>query len=100
VDEWQSGHIPEALNYSYRELSRRWPEEAKDRKVAVLCAGGVRSAIASSILENKGFKQVFNVQGGMGSWQKAGLTTIKEEGAGQAKLNLEQVSSGILDWVI
>ena len=68
--------------------------------MAVLCAGGVRSAIASSILENKGFKQVFNVLGGMGSWQKAGLTTIQEEGAGQANLNLEQVSSGILDWVI
>jgi hypothetical protein len=28
------------------------------------------------------------------------LTTIQEEGAGQANLNLEQVSSGILDWVI
>lgn len=99
-DEWQAGHIPQALNYSYRELSRRWPTLEKESKVAVICAGGVRSAIATSILENKGFTQVFNVLGGMGNWQKAGLATIREAGAGQNTFNMEQVSSGILDWVI
>lgn len=99
-DEWQEGHILDAPNYSYRELSRRWPEMDKNSPVAVICAGGVRSAIAASILENKGFSKVFNVLGGMGGWNKAGLASVKEAVTVPFARNLEQVSSETLDWVI
>lgn len=99
-DEWQEGHILTAQNYSYRDLTNHWPDLEKDSRIAVICAGGVRSTIACSILENKGFKQVFNVLGGMGNWQKAGLKTIIEIGAAQFIRNPEQISSETLDWVI
>ena len=44
----------------------------RDTKIAVLCAGGYRSSIASSMLEQLGFRNVSNVIGGMTAW---GLAT-------------------------
>ncbi len=98
-DEWQSGHILGASNLSYRELSLRWAEIAKEQNIAVICAGGVRSSIAASILENRGFKNVFNVLGGMGSWTAAKLPSVVEN-LPTITFNPEQVSSATLDWVI
>ncbi len=104
-DEWQSIHIQDAPNISYRELSKRWPELELDQHqpLAVICAGGVRSTIATSILEHFGFTQVFNVQGGMGSWQRAGLATVIAEpnDARRVRLALEQAAAADeVDYVI
>lgn len=72
ADEWNSGHIEGSINISQRQLSERWPElhQAQAQNVAVICLGGLRSAIATTILEQKGFSNVYNVLGGMNSWQK------------------------------
>jgi rhodanese-related sulfurtransferase len=45
----------------------------RDAKIAVLCAGGFRSSIASSVLEQLGFRGVSNVVGGMTAWLNAKL---------------------------
>ena len=72
VDAWRTGHIETSVNISQRQLSERWPEllQAKTQNIAVICQGGLRSAIATSILEHEGFSNVSNVLGGMSSWQK------------------------------
>ena len=41
--------------------------------LAVLCAGGFRSSIGTSILERQGFARITNVVGGMAAWKSAGL---------------------------
>ncbi len=41
----------------------------------VICQGGYRSSLGTSILENAGFKKILNVTGGMSAWQAAGLET-------------------------
>lgn len=71
--EWQEGHIAGALHIPFYELERRLAELNPAHTYAVLCAGGQRSAIASSILQRHGFERVFNVIGGMDAWKQMEL---------------------------
>jgi 3-mercaptopyruvate sulfurtransferase SseA len=41
--------------------------------VAVLCGSGYRSSIGASLLQQRGFREVWNVLGGMTAWREAGL---------------------------
>jgi len=56
------------------------PDEAKkldkSRPVVMICAAGGRSARAASQLEAMGFKEVYNLAGGMGQAVKDGLPTV------------------------
>jgi hydroxyacylglutathione hydrolase len=73
--EWDAGHIQDAVHASYRSLQERLAELPLDpeRPTAVVCAGGVRSSIACSILLRRGFRSLFNVIGGMTAWRRADL---------------------------
>ena len=42
----------------------------KDSTIIMVCRSGRRSAIASEMLTKAGFKKVFNLKGGMISWNK------------------------------
>jgi hydroxyacylglutathione hydrolase len=71
--EWLAGHIPSARNAPLNSLAEAAPTFDRQARVAVLCAGGFRSAIASSILEQHGFGRISNVVGGMAAWSGAKL---------------------------
>jgi len=71
--EWETGHIASARNTPLLHLAEEAEKMDPKRRVAVLCAGGFRSAIAASLLEQKGFEQVSNVVGGMAAWSAAKL---------------------------
>ncbi len=70
--EWQAGHIPDAAHVPLNTLADEAGSLPADQPLAVICAGGYRSSIASSILEQKGFKRITNVVGGMAAWRGAG----------------------------
>ncbi|AQP46827.1 pyridine nucleotide-disulfide oxidoreductase [Tessaracoccus aquimaris] len=58
VQEYETGHIPGSLNIAHTELRDRLDEvreAAAGRPVRVLCASGVRSAIAHRVLTQSGF---------------------------------------------
>jgi len=44
----------------------------KDKDVVVYCAVGGRSARASGILSEKGFKRIYNMTGGIKEWKRLG----------------------------
>lgn len=68
--EWESGHIPGALNIPYRELQEQLPGGLEAQApIAVLCSGGQRSSIAASVLLRNGYENVRNVTGGMGAYE-------------------------------
>ncbi len=46
-----------------------------DNRVVFICAVGKRSAAAQKQLLQSGFSNVFNLQGGLDAWKKAGLET-------------------------
>ncbi|MGH9367120.1 MAG: MBL fold metallo-hydrolase [Thermoanaerobaculia bacterium] len=66
--EWQAGHIAGARHVPLAELTRRAGELERDRPLAVICASGYRSSVATSLLEKLGFPRASNVVGGMGAW--------------------------------
>jgi hydroxyacylglutathione hydrolase len=71
--EWSSGHIESATHMPLNHLAESALSLNRDSKVAVLCAGGYRSSIASSVLEQLGFRNISNVVGGMTAWSNAKL---------------------------
>ena len=71
--EWQAGHIPEALHLPLNALAQNLGGLSKDEPLSLICAGGFRSSIATSILEQHGFTRVTNVVGGMAAWRGANL---------------------------
>jgi rhodanese-related sulfurtransferase len=71
--EWTSGHIAQATHMPLNHLAESALSLNRDSRVAVLCAGGYRSSIASSLLEQLGFRNISNVVGGMTAWHNAKL---------------------------
>lgn len=49
----------------------------KDKPVYVYCKKGGRSATAAAILKEMGFTKVYDLQGGITSWQEKGLETVQ-----------------------
>jgi hydroxyacylglutathione hydrolase len=66
------------------ELARRAAEVPEGAPLVIHCAGGYRSMIAASLLERAGRKELSDLRGGMGAWNKAGLPTVAGEGAVKA----------------
>lgn len=68
--EWAGGHIEGALHIPVDEVQKRLHEIPRDgRAMFVICAAGGRSAAAADFLANRGYLNVFNVDGGMGQWR-------------------------------
>lgn len=71
--EFDSGHVPGAVNLTLAHLDEHVNEIDRERPVAIVCQSGYRSSIATSILEQKGMTNVSNIVGGTAGWLSAGL---------------------------
>ncbi len=69
--EWQAGHIAQAVSMPLHRLAELAGSLDRERPVAVICASGYRSSIATSVLERMGFRKAINVVGGMNAWNGA-----------------------------
>ncbi len=67
--EYWMGHIPGAQQINQNRILKSIP---KDKAIAVTCLSGHRSAIAAQWLVSQGYRQVYNLQGGLLAWQSAG----------------------------
>jgi hydroxyacylglutathione hydrolase len=76
--EWSDGHIRGARHIPMRQVTERLDEIPRDRRVAVTCAGGVRSSLVGSLLLARGFTDLLNVWGGMTGWAQAGLPVTRD----------------------
>ena len=56
---------PDAINIPLQDIQYRLSEFPKDKDLLIYCRSGKRSQTASSILINKGFTRVFNIEGGI-----------------------------------
>ncbi len=76
-NEWDDKHIPGAIHIPVAQLNNRLSEleQYKDRPVIMQCRSGRRSAQGALVLHNAGFKKVYNMEGGILAWDKAGLET-------------------------
>ena len=74
--EWTAGHIEGSLNIPLNHLQERVGEIPRDRRIAVQCAGGYRSSIAASILQQYGITNQIEIAGGLAAWEAAGLPVV------------------------
>lgn len=67
--EYKAGHIPRARHIPLGQLVQRLREVSKDRTVVVVCQSGNRSSRACELLSEAGYKNVYNMSGGMNGWK-------------------------------
>ena len=81
ASEFAEGHIKRAINIDYQHSD--FVEKAKttltqERKIAVYCRSGRRSAGAAGLLGEEGYKLV-NLKGGIIAWKEADMPVVQEE---------------------
>lgn len=67
--EYWMGHVPAAQRLSRNRILKDIP---KEQAIAITCLSGHRSEIAAQWLVTQGYRQVYNLQGGLLAWQGAG----------------------------
>lgn len=72
--ERATGRIAGSLHVPLNHLRERLAEVPADRPVVVHCAGGYRSAIACSVLEQAGHSNMIDLVGGYGAWSATAST--------------------------
>lgn len=75
--EWKERHIPDSRNIPLSQLKERIDEIPKARRIAVHCAGGYRSSIAVSLLDQNAITNVIELAGGITAWEAANLPVRK-----------------------
>ncbi len=78
-EEWAEGTLKDAVKMNYQGESFESEIESLDKNapVYVYCKRGGRSSSAADILKEKGFTKVYNLDGGITSWQENGLEVVK-----------------------
>lgn len=67
-EEYEAGHIPGAKLIPLADLGSRIDELAVGKPTIVYCAIGGRSRVAAQMLAGKGFKEIYNLSGGIKAW--------------------------------
>ena len=77
-DEWATGHVAGAIHIPFQQLQGRLAEVPHNRSVVAICGGGIRSSLATSVLQRAGYAPVQNVRGGIDAWIAGGLADDDE----------------------
>jgi sulfur-carrier protein adenylyltransferase/sulfurtransferase len=77
--EWNEGHIPGAVHVprGFLELQIEEAVPDKSKTVVLYCAGGVRSLMAGSTLQQMGYQNAISMSGGFGQWKNSGLPFVQ-----------------------
>lgn len=75
-EEFQAGHLPGAINIPRGLLEFRIDGHPvlcdRDCCIVMQCQGGGRSALATAVMQELGYKDVVNLAGGFAAWKAAG----------------------------
>ena len=91
AEEWkETGVISGSKRLTYSDAQRRvdpeWVKKMKaiappDKPVALICRTGGRTTAAARLLDEAGYKKVYNARGGIYAWIDAGLPVVPPDGA-------------------
>ncbi|MEV0267232.1 rhodanese-like domain-containing protein [Hamadaea sp. NPDC050747] len=79
-DEWTAGHAPGAVHLPMMEVPARLEEIPRDGDVVVVCRSGGRSGQVVAYLQQQGYDNVVNLDGGMLDWAAGGRPMVSEDG--------------------
>src|SRR5437016_231686 len=70
-EEWDEGHIPDAIHLSRGTIELDIEEKVPDAETMIIChcGGGGRSALATESLQKMGYKNVRSMAGGFKAWK-------------------------------
>ena len=74
--EWNEGRIPQAEYLFLGDLLEKADTLKTDKPIVFQCRTGGRSAVACSIAQAKGIKNVINLDGGIVLWEQEGRPVI------------------------
>src|SRR5699024_12603588 len=66
--EYQENKIIAFQNIPLHELRTHLHHLSKEKATVLICQSGMRSQQAAKMLKKAGFQQIYNVAGGMNSW--------------------------------
>ena len=71
-EDWevQTCHIAQSKNVPLGDVPARLTELDADAPIVCICHHGMRSARAAMFLEQQGFTQLFNLDGGIDAWAR------------------------------
>ena len=67
------GMIPGAQHVELAALPARESEMDPEATLVLYCLSGARSAKACAYLEQRGFRRLYHLEGGIAAWAKAGF---------------------------
>lgn len=68
--ELATAHIAGCVAIPMRDIPARSEELDDEAPIVCICHHGARSANVAMFLESRGFKNVFNLQGGIDAWSR------------------------------
>ena len=79
-DMYVTGHVISSLSMPTRELNDKIKriEKFKAQPVIIVCATGVESTQAQSLLEKNGFLRTYVLEGGIRAWKAADMPLVKD----------------------
>ncbi len=79
TEEVDQGYLENARNIDYygSDFKKLMDKLDKDAPVAVYCGAGGRSGKTAKMLEDLGFKEIYDLKGGITAWKAAELPVVK-----------------------
>ncbi|MBA7478960.1 Thiosulfate sulfurtransferase GlpE [subsurface metagenome] len=77
-DEFAAGYIPGAINIDSAHFSEHLASLDQDGTYLICCRRGGRSAGVRELMREAGFREVYDIEGGMNAWQAAGLPVVRD----------------------
>jgi rhodanese-related sulfurtransferase len=77
--EFSRGHLTGAIliDYYRDDFKSELAKLDKSKPVFVYCAAGSRSGSASKLLSQLGFKEIYDLHGGLSAWAEAGKSVTR-----------------------
>ena len=79
ADEFREGHIPGSVNIPQSQVTDRMGEleKYKEKPLILTCKMGNQAAHLGRQLRNKGFSELYRIQGGVTAWRNDNLPVSK-----------------------
>ena len=79
-NEWQNGHLPNAIHLgkgiNERDIEAKIPDTSTE--IILYCGGGFRSILSADNLQKMGYTNVISMDGGFRGWKEAGFEIVKD----------------------
>ncbi len=80
MQEYRSGHLKGSINLDFKSASFADELARLDRSkpYLVYCRTGVRSARTAALMKSLGFREIYDLAGGIAGWQREGFEIVSE----------------------